>query len=399
MLANLAIQDVAAGRGLVVIEPKGDLVTDILERIPNHRIKDVVVLDPTDAAPVGLNPLSGSGREETRVEGLLSVFRSLYADSWGPRTQDVVHSALLTLARRGDASVAMVPLLLTNTGFRRSVVRRVAAADPIALGPFWAWYEALSDGERATAIAPIMNKMRPFLLNPGLRAVVGQRKPRITMSQILAERKILLVPLRKQIIGSEAARLTGSLAVAELWQAIQGRLALPAEERHPVMVMVDEVQDYLHLPTDLAHALAQARGLGAGFTLAHQYTSQLSTGMRAGFLGNVRSRVVFQLAHDDATLLAKGHPEITADDFTALPAYSVYASLATDNGEVTPYAAGATNPLPPAFSDADRIRSTSQNSYGQSLDAVEADLASLLDDPAKVTSEATATSGRKRRTT
>jgi hypothetical protein len=397
LLATLALQDIAAGRGVVVIEPKGDLVNDILERMPADRINDVVILDPTDEAPVGLNPLSGEGREDTRVEGLVSVFRSLYADSWGPRTQDIVHSSLLTLARRGDASIAMVPLLLTNTGFRRSVVRRVAAADPVALGPFWAWYEALSDAERATVIAPIMNKLRPFLLNPGLRAVVGQRQPRITMSRILNQDKILLIPLRKQVIGAEASRLVGSLAVAELWQAIQGRMTLPAGARRSVMVYIDEVQDYLHLPTDLADALAQARGLGAGFTLAHQYASQLSNSMRAGFVGNIRSRIAFQLAHDDANLLAKGHPEITADDFTALPAYQVYASLATRDGQITPYASGRTSPLPAAVTDADAVRRSSRQQYGQPLDVVERDLAELVTvDPSS--SDTTGESGRKRRT-
>jgi energy-coupling factor transporter ATP-binding protein EcfA2 len=398
LLASLALQDITAGRGVVIIEPKGDLVHDILARVPVERADDIVVLDPTDNTPVGLNPLSGQGREDTRVEGLVSVFRALYADSWGPRTQDIVHSSLLTLARRGDASLAMVPLLLTNTGFRRSVVRRVASADPVALGPFWAWYDALSNAERATVIAPIMNKLRPFLLNPGLRAMVGQRRPRITVSQILTQNKVLLVPLRKQVIGAEAARLTGSLVVAELWQAIQGRLSLSTGARHPVMVYIDEVQDYLHLPTDLADALAQARGLGAGFTVAHQYASQLPTAMRAGFVGNIRSRVAFQLAHDDATLLAKGHPEVTADDFTALPAFHVYASLATGSGQVTPYASGRTSVLPAATADPDALRRNSQARYGAALDAVERELAELVEVETASTSETTGGSGRKRRT-
>jgi type IV secretory pathway TraG/TraD family ATPase VirD4 len=61
---------------------------------------------------------------------------------------------------------------------------------------------------------------------------------------------------------------------ASLWQAIQARAAVPASKRRPVMVYIDEVQDYLHLPTDLGDALAQARGFGVGFTLAHQFLGQ-----------------------------------------------------------------------------------------------------------------------------
>ncbi|MFD3399865.1 type IV secretory system conjugative DNA transfer family protein [Kribbella sp. NPDC058693] len=372
-------------------------MNDVLARVKKAHWDRIVVLDPTDDTPVGLNALAGTDSPESRAEALLSVFRSLYGDGLGPRTQDILHSALLTLARRGDASLAMVPLLLTNTGFRRSIVRRIAAADPVALGPFWAWYEALSDDSRATVISPLQNKLRPLLLNPGLRAVIGQRQPRITIDQILAEGKVLLVPLRKQVIGAESSRLLGSLVVAETWNAIQRRTALSPANRPPILIAIDEVQDYLTLPTDLADALAQARGLGAGFVLAHQYAAQLTPVLRAGFLGNIRSRVMFQLAHDDATLLAKGHPELTANDFTALPAFNVYASLATKDGQVTPYASGRTLSLSPPISDPDAIRRLSRDRYGRPLDEIEQDLAEI----AQTATEANTTTGqtgRKRRT-
>ncbi|MGH3262989.1 MAG: type IV secretory system conjugative DNA transfer family protein, partial [Trebonia sp.] len=68
LLARLIAGDIAAGRGVVVIEPKGDLIADVLARIPPERVGDVVVLDPTDTSrPVGLNPLSGGGRSPELV--------------------------------------------------------------------------------------------------------------------------------------------------------------------------------------------------------------------------------------------------------------------------------------------------------------------------------------------
>lgn len=199
LLGRLVEQDMRAGRSIVVIEPKGDLVADVLAHVPHSRLRDVVVLDPLDSAPVGLNPLSVSGRADTRSEGLLAVFRSIYGDAIGPRSADILHSALLTLARRPDASLLMLPLLLTNAGFRRSVT--TGLGDPIALEPFWAWYEQLSEGERAAAIAPVMNKLRPWLLNRSLRAVLGQRNPRFDLSSVFTERTILLVPLQKSVLG------------------------------------------------------------------------------------------------------------------------------------------------------------------------------------------------------
>jgi hypothetical protein len=369
LLTNVVCQDIARGLGVVLIEPKGDLVEAVLQRIPDWRQRDVVVLDPADAVPVGLNPLSGAGSPEVRSEGLVAVFRALWADSWGPRTQDILQACLLTLTRHGDASLPMVPLLLTNHGFRRSVTQRVAAADPLGLGTFWGWYDRLSDGERASVIAPVMNKLRAFLLSPRLRGIIGQREPRISLSQLLHERKILLVPLRTASIGAGSAQLLGSLVMAGTWQAIKARQG----SRAPVSVVIDEAQDYLHLPPDIADALATARGMGAGFTLAHQYLAQLPITMRAALLGNVRSRVVFQLAHDDATVLSRGHPEINAEDITALGAFEVYASLLHGN-RTTPYVSARTVPEPPAVSDAAAVRRLSREQFGRDLASIEAEL-------------------------
>jgi len=391
LLGRLIEQDIADGLAVVVIEPKGDLIDDVLAHIPEHRQGEVVVLDPADLTPVGLNPLAHHGqRSEVVADGILTIFKALYAEAWGPRTQDILHACLLTLTRRSDASLVMLPLLLTNAGFRRSLTSSLR--DPLALEPFWAWYENLSDGERQQAIAPVMNKLRQWLLRPSLRAVLGQREPRFHFRQVFTERKILLVPLRKGIIGAEAASLLGSLVVAELWQATLSRAAIEPERRHPVMVYIDEVQDYLHLPTDLGDALAQARGLGVGFTLAHQFLGQLSPAMRTGVLANARSRICFQLAHEDAVTMAKGHPELGPEDLTSLGQYEVYASLFA-RGQVTPYASGHTLAAAPQTSDPAVLRSLSRDRYGRPLDEIESGFADLITS----THESDPIPGRRRR--
>ncbi|UJH70451.1 type IV secretory system conjugative DNA transfer family protein [Ornithinimicrobium sp. INDO-MA30-4] len=284
VMGNLALQVIEAGHGAVVIDPKGDLVTDLLGRIPASRRDDVVVIDPTDPSPVGLAALTPQGHvsADLLADTVLGIIHSLHAKSWGPRTHDILHASLLTLARRGDASLVMVPLLLTNSGFRRSVTQHAAKADPLGLGSFWGWYAGLSAAEREHAIAPLMNKLRPILLRPGMRAVLGQRRPRFDLSDVFTKRRVVLVSLSKGTMGPEAAQLLGSLVVGLLWQAALGRAAVPQSQRRPSYVFIDEVQEYLRLPGDLSDALAQARGLGVGFVLAHQH------------LGNSRHRSVKQ---------------------------------------------------------------------------------------------------------
>ncbi len=379
LLANLIIQDIAVGRGVVVIEPKGDLVQDVLARIPTERADDVVLLDPTETDyPLGLNPLLARGRRpELVADQVLAVFHGLWKSNWGPRLQDILHSSLLTLASRGDASLCILPALLTNPAVRRRL--RAGVDDPIALEPFWVWFESISDAERNQAIAPVLNKLRPFLLRRSVRSIVGQIEPRFRIDEVFTKRKIVLVSLAKGLIGPEASALLGSLFVAELWQAVLGRGAIAPERRHVVSVYADEFQDYVHLPTDMADALAQARGLGVGLVLAHQHLSQLPANLRAAVSANARSRVCFQLAAEDAQAMTRfAGDKLEAADFQRLRRYEAYAQLVV-GGEVVEFASIRTLPLPEPTSDSVAIRRQSRERYGRPVHEVEAEIRRLIE--------------------
>lgn len=392
LLLNLLCGDLAANRPVVVIEPK-DLVRDVLERIPESRRDDIALLDCTDPEPIGINPLERHGRRpELVADGLLATFQALYGDAIGPRSTDILSNCLNVLARHDGASLVMLPLLLTNAGFRRSLTAPVIKADPIAAGPFWAWFNGLSDDARSQVIAPLSNKLRP-LLRPQLRAVLGQRHPRFNVRDVLRHKKVLLVPLQPGVIGPDSAELLGALVVSELWLAIRERAAIPERDRDPVMIALDEVQRFLRLPTDLADALETSRSLRASWTMAHQFRDQLPASMRAAFEGNIRNRVAFQLNATDARAMAAGQNVIGADDFSALPAFHVYAQLMHGNS-VQPWASAVTLPPPPRISDPADIRARSRRHYGQPLDQIEADFAALID-PSLGTNDAPA--GRRRR--
>lgn len=374
LLLNAIVQDVAAGRGVVVIEPKGDLIADVLAHIPEGRLADVVLLDPSDEQrPVGLNPLAAGLRSpELVADQLLGMFRSLYESSWGPRTNDILGASLLTLARTPDMTLCALPALLANQQFRQRVVRGLD--DPLALEPFWAAYESWSEAERTAAVAPVMNKVRPFLLRPQLRAILGQPQPRFELADVFSQRRILLVNLAKGALGSETAALLGSLILAQLWSSALHRTTVARERRAPTFIYIDEFQDYLHLPTDLGEALAQARSLAVGFVLAHQSLSQLTASTRSAVLANARSRICFQLAAQDARTLADG--ALTAADFRELPIFEVYAQLVA-RGAVQPWCSGRTLAPPPSINTAEAVREASRRNYGVDRLTVDAQLERL----------------------
>lgn len=377
LLGNLILSDIAAGRGVVAIDPKGDLVDDVLARVRPEDSERVVVFDPSDSAPVGFNPLVGS--DSVGIDGVMTVMRSIWAGSWGPRLGDALHAGLLTLAVQPGHSLAELPVLLTDVSFRRPLVSAAVAKDRLGLGTFWPWFDNLSDDARAQVLGPIMNKLRAFLLRADLRAVLGQAQPRFDLTDVFTKKAVVLVRLPKGEIGSEAAQLLGSLLVAHLWRLAQARSAVPANRRHPVFFYLDEFQEFLRLPVDLSDALVQARGLGVGLVLAHQHLGQLDKTVKAAVLANAASRVAFRLDHEDAGVIAKrSGKQLRPEDLSGLAAYEAYASLLV-GGQATGFGSLRTRPLPAEVRDPAGLKQLNRERYGIDRTVTEDRLNALLE--------------------
>jgi len=377
-MLNLIVADINAGRGVLVIDPKSDLVNDVLARIPEGRSKDVVVIDPSDPCPVGFNPFAFKeyGNPNLIADAVLAVFKEVFSENWGIRSADVMTAALLTLAQTEGSSLLWLPALLTNEEFRQKVTAGIE--DKIGLEPYWASFESMKDTQRQTEIAPVMNKIRQFLLRPGLRNVLGQSQPKFMLTDLFTKNKIVLVPLNKGVIGGESARLLGSLIIGMTWTLALARAGLPKEQRPMVSVFIDELQDYLSLPTNLSDALAQARGLGVALTMAHQYRAQLPPEIRSGVDANARNKIIFGLnGGEDANAMAGMSKDLEAVDFMLLPRYQIYASIQS-GGQATGWVSGQTLPPPPRIRDVVDLRAESMAAYGQPAEKVEAEYLEIL---------------------
>lgn len=363
VLLSLALADVQAGRGVLLLDPKGDLATDLLARIPPERQADVVVIDPTNSAPGGLNPLAGPlDMAPVTADSLLGTLAALFHEHWGIRTADVLSAALLTLARTPGANLLWLPPLLTDPAFRQRVL--AGQDDPLGTDAFWAAYQAKKPQAQATEIAPVLNKLRQLILRPQLRAMLGQSQPRFHIRELLTKRRIVVVNLNRGLLGAEAAHLLGSLLVSQLWSQLLARQALPPQRRHVVSIYIDEAHDFINgLPGDLSQALAQARSLGGALHLAHQYRAQLSASMVQALETNARNKIYFGLSGTDAAAAARLAPELEAQDFIGLPAYQAYATL-MQRGQSTGWLSITTQPPPPARQEAASLYAASHQRYG-----------------------------------
>ncbi|WP_258348986.1 type IV secretory system conjugative DNA transfer family protein [Saccharopolyspora gregorii] len=358
LLANMLLADVEAERGLVLIDPKGDLATDLLMRLPRDAGQRVVLFDADNPArPPCLNPLDG-GDTDLAVDNLVSVFRRVYSAFWGPRTDDVMRAACLTLrAQAGVATLADLPKLLAEPAFRARVVARLH--DPVLRG-FWSWYDELTDAGRSQAIAPLMNKLRAFLLRPFVRDALTAGPSTVNMSRVLDEGGICLVRIPKGSLGEETTKLVGSLVVARTWQATTARDHTPQPERPDASLVIDEAHNFLNLPYPIEDMLAEARGFRLSMTLAHQHLGQLPRDLREGISTNARSKIYFAAGPDDAHDLARHTaPHLSEHDLTHLGAYHAAARLVSHGEHARPFTL-TTRPLPePTPGRARHIRTTS----------------------------------------
>lgn len=368
-LANLIGQDIRAGYGVVALDPKGDLITDVLARVDGRDVERVIVLDASKRdRPIGFNILGQAHSEEARdltVDNVLHIFRDIWSAYWGPRSDHIMRGVLSTLVNNTAADGSAFTLheivpLLTNPAFRRTVTSNERLPD--SLRTFWQWYDGMSDGERTQAIGPVLNKVEAFLSRTPIRLMLGQSQG-IDLGTVFRERRVLLVSLAKGALGTETANLLGSLLVSAVWQTALTRVGLPSARRRPVFAYVDEAQDLVRLPLAMADMLAQARGLGLGLTLAHQYLAQLPESVKAAVLGTVRTQVTFAVEHEDAGVLARRFDPLTQDGLKGLATYEIAVRPCIGGSTIAPVT-GTTLPLPEPLRDAAELAHASRDRYG-----------------------------------
>jgi DNA helicase HerA-like ATPase len=339
LIENLAISDIKTGNGLGLIDPHGDLAEDILYFIPKRRIKDVIYFNPADLEyPIAFNPLEKvpSDFHHLVVSGLISTFKKIWAEFWGPRLEHILRHSILTLLERPGSTLLELPRLLTDKEFRKSVLNGVTHPQ---VKEFWSSeFDKYSAWLRSEAISPILNKIGQFLISIPLRNIVGQKQNTFDLRKVMDEGKILIVNLAKGKIGEDNSSLLGAMIVTKIQLAALSRSDLPENKREPFYLYVDEIYNFLTL--SFADILSEARKYGLNLILAHQYIEQLDEKIRAAVFGNVGTIISFRIGAEDAKYLAKEFlPVFDESDLINLPNYHIYLKLMIDGTTSEPFSA------------------------------------------------------------
>lgn len=352
LLEWMAGQDIANNEGVCVIDPHGDLVEDVLARVPKERAKEVIVFDPSDRErPMGLNILEANTEEEKDRVSLdaMEIFIKLFGNEiFGPRIQHYFRNGCLTLMADEEegATLIDIPRLFIDDDFQRYKVSKLK--NPMVRA-FWE-NEMANTGEREKQemIPYFTSKFGPFVTNTTMRNIIGQTKSAFNIREAMDSQKVVLINLSKGKIGGINAQLLGLIMVSKINQAAMARADMAKEDRKDFYLYVDEFQNFA---TDtFATILSEARKYRLNLIMAHQYIAQLSEGaggvaigqkdskIKDAVFGNVGSMMSFKVGAEDAEYLEKEYaPLLSAQDILGISNYKAYLKLNIDNTTSRPF--------------------------------------------------------------
>ncbi len=341
LLKSMVLQDVTNGRGLALFDPHGDLVEEVLSRVPENRRSDLVYLD-TPRGNWTFNPLSGvkPGQEALAVAELIEAFKKIWIDDWGPRLEHLFRNVLFTLMELPGATLADTNRLLTDRDYNQSTARSLSNLD---VQDYWLHeYAGYSPAFRAVVTAPLQNKLGAMLTDPRMHAILGAGQTSFNLNAIMDEGKVLLVNLSRGQIGEGPAMMLGALLAARIGLAGLARADRPGAERRDFHLYLDEFQ--MFATRSLATMLAELRKYRVPLILANQYLGQLDADVRDAVLGNVGTLVCFRVSAADAAHLAQEMaPVFEPVDLIQLPNHNIYLRLMIDGQVSKPFSAETRN--------------------------------------------------------
>ena len=339
LLLNILIQDINYGRGIMVIDPHGDIAENIIDAIPPNRLQDVLYIAPfDDSFTIAFNPLYNVPYESHHlaVSGIISAFKKAWAESWGPRMEHILRFSLFALLAYNKGTLLDIQPLLTNESFRTTVLSKVK--DTSILNFWYGEFSKYTPAFRNEAIAPILNKLSIFAACKPLRQCIGHPTRSFSLYAAMNEQKIIVCNLSKGKLGEDASGLLGSLLITSIQVAALQRASMPENERVPFFLFIDEMQSFITL--SFVDMLSEARKYGLGLFLTHQFIEQIDNKIFAAIIGNVGTLISFRIGSTDAEVFAKEfYPVFTQTDFIDLPRYSIYLKLMIDGMSSKPFSA------------------------------------------------------------
>ncbi len=343
LLSEMIIQDIKTGCGLGVIDPHGDLIEDILLKIPKSRAEDVILFDPADTEhPMGLNLLEykNPAQKDFLIQEAITIFYKLFDPTRtlgivGPQWEHWMRNAALTVMEDPSGGTLIeIPQLFVDPDFQSQ--KLIHVKDP-QVRKFWTKQIAsTAEFHRSEMLNYFVSKFGRFMTNEMMRNIIGQTHSAFNFRDVMDQQKILLVNLSRGKIGDVNSDLLGMILVSKLQMAAMGRADIPESERKDFYLYVDEFQNFA---TDsFATILSQARKYHLNLITANQYIAQLEEQVRDAVFGNIGTLICFRVGAQDSEFLAREfHPVFSESDLVNIDRFNTYIKLLIDGTASRPF--------------------------------------------------------------
>ncbi len=379
LLINLIKQDIQGGGGVGVFDPHGDLIDEVMGYIPEERLDDVILFDPSDDEfPIGLNILSAHSELEKNLlaSDLVSVFQRL-STSWGDQMTAVLRNAILAMLESSRGGTLFdLRRFLVEPEFREDFLTTVTDSEVIY---FWKREFPMLAGRPQ---APLLTRLNTFLGPRLIRNMVAQRENRIDFANIMDGGKIFLAKLSQGTLGEENSYLLGSLLVSKFYQLVMSRQAMEASQRRPFWLYVDEFHNFVC--SSMTSILTGARKYRLGLTLAHQELKQIESrdsNVAGAVIANPYTRICFRLGDEDARKLASGFSFFESKDLQNLGIGEAICRIERSDNDFN-----LSVPLPRPIDNErakfnqESIRNIARSNYGTKRRSVEEQIRSDIED-------------------
>jgi len=340
---NMAYQDMMDGRGFAFVDPHGDLVEELLGRVPKERVEDVIYFNPSDMAnPIGLNmfEFDEPDQKDFLIQEAINMLYSLYDPGHtgivGPRLEHIFRNcALLLMSDPEGGTFIDVPKCLIDPEFVKSKLKYVTDQQVL---DFWTkeFPASQRSNEAGEVISWVVAKFGPFISNDAMRNIIGQTKSGFDFRDIMDNKKILLVNLSKGKMGELNSKLLGIIFVMKFQAAAMSRANIEEDRRVDFSLYVDEFQNFA---TDSFESImSEARKYRLSLIMGNQFMTQLTDKIREAIIGNVGTVISGRIGVTDAEFMVKKfQPVFDLDDLTKLPNFQSITSVMISNVPSAPF--------------------------------------------------------------
>jgi hypothetical protein len=335
LLLNLALAAIEADIGTTVIDPHGDLVNDVLSRVPRSAAGRVHVLRLADRAhPRGFNFLErrSPGDDQLVASEFVYMLEDLWPRFCGPKMQHYLRNGLLTLFADDEPQTILELIrILTDDAFRARFVKQLR--DPMVRAFWEKEWPSGGDRERDTSIKAVLNKLGAFVTYDSIRMVVGQGVSTIRPRKIMDRGEVLLVDLSG--VGGDNATLFGAMLASRYYVDAVGRQELPPSARRQHLLLIDEAHRFATRAVE--NTLVEGRKFGLALGLASQSLGGLGERLSRSVLTNAATIALLAPGSEDVRNLARLFAPVTAEQLTSLRAFEVVMRMPGRGGQPTAY--------------------------------------------------------------